>query len=78
MAPQDVLAEALKLPTEERTRIVAALIKSLDDDGDDPAEVALAWATEIERRAGRAIRGESVGKDWDAAIREVRSTRRKK
>jgi putative addiction module component (TIGR02574 family) len=78
MAPQDLLAEALKLSTEERARLVRALIKSLDDGGEDPADVERAWATEIERRARRAIRGVSAGKDWDAAIRKIESKHRRK
>ena len=51
MAPQDLLAQALKLSAEDRARMVRELAKSLDDDGENPADVERAWATEIERRA---------------------------
>ena len=78
MAPQDLLAEALKLPVGERARIVKALIKSLDDDGENPADVARAWVSEIERRARRAASGKSAGKDWDSAIRKIASKHRKR
>ncbi len=78
MAPQDLISEALKLPTEERARIVSALVKSLDDDGEDPADVARAWAIEIERRAHRAVSGRSTGKDWDVAVRKIQAKHHKK
>src|SRR5690348_9925214 len=49
---EDLLEEALKLPTGERARLVSRLIESLDDDeeAEDPVEVEKAWAKEIERR----------------------------
>ncbi|MBI5480584.1 MAG: addiction module protein [Deltaproteobacteria bacterium] len=80
MAPRHLLAEALKLPMEERARLARELVKSLDleEDGEDPAVVQRAWATEIERRARRALRGQSTGKDWDSAIGRIASKLRRK
>lgn len=78
MASHDLLAEALKLPAEERARIVKELVKSLDHDGENPADVERAWATEIERRARRAISGKSTGKDWDTAVRKIAAKHRRK
>jgi putative addiction module component (TIGR02574 family) len=78
MARPDLLAQALKLSPKERTRMVEELVKSLDGGGEDPAVVERAWATELERRARRAVRGESVGKDFGAAIRKIESKHRRK
>ena len=61
---QEVLRAALSLLPEERADIAAELIVSLEGPADDPAEVEAAWATEIERRAGRVLSGESVGESW--------------
>jgi putative addiction module component (TIGR02574 family) len=58
-----VLQEALQLSTEERARLAAELIASVDGEAEEDAEAA--WAAEIERRARRALSGESKGEDWD-------------
>ena len=79
MAVRDLLDEALKLPLVERARIVQELIQSLDDDeAEDPAEVERAWAVELEHRAVRAVRGESVGRDLDAVCDELEAKRLRK
>jgi hypothetical protein len=33
---------------------------------DEPSYAERAWAVEIERRARRALRGESKGRDWSS------------
>ena len=67
---QSVLKEALKLPIKERADVAAELLSSLDEaEADDPAEVERLWAEEVERRARRALAGESQGTPWS----EVRS-----
>lgn len=48
-------AEALKLATADRARLVEHLIASLDED----SEIEEAWATEVERRI-EAIDNDSV------------------
>jgi putative addiction module component (TIGR02574 family) len=48
MAVTDVLTDALRLPPEERARLAAELIRSLDEHADPDA--ANAWDAEIERR----------------------------
>lgn len=58
-----VLQEALKLSIDERADLAAEIIASVDGDPDSDAEQA--WANEIERRARRALAGESRGTDWD-------------
>jgi putative addiction module component (TIGR02574 family) len=61
-----VLREALTLPIDERADVAAELLASLDDEpAEDPAEVEMAWAKEIERRARRVLAGESTGEPWE-------------
>jgi len=63
---QELLREALTLPIAERADVAAELLASLDSaEADNPAEVEAAWAAEIERRARRAIAGESAGIPWE-------------
>ena len=63
---QELLREALTLPIAERADVAAELLASLDAaEADNPAEVEAAWAAEIERRARRAIDGESAGIPWE-------------
>ena len=71
---QELLREALSLPTPERADIAAELLASLDDtEAQDPAQVEAAWAREIERRARRVMSGESAGEPWeDVRARVVR------
>ena len=64
-----LLSEALTLSAEERARMAAALIASLDGKPDEGVEKA--WADEIERRARRALSGASVGMDWDQAVAQI-------
>jgi putative addiction module component (TIGR02574 family) len=60
-----LLREALTLPREERAEVVAELLASLDDSTEDSAAIQAAWAREIERRARRALAGESAGEPWE-------------
>lgn len=71
-ATHDVLAEALELPPEERARIAAELLESLDYAQED---VDAAWAAEIQHRVALAEAGELESTDWrtvfDRIEREV-------
>lgn len=69
---QAVLTTALTLSRDERTELVAELLASLDGEADPHAEAL--WATEIERRARRALRDGPQGRTWD----EVRQTLRQR
>jgi len=63
---QELLREALTLPTEERASVAAELLASLDEEpASNQAEVEAAWAKEIERRARRVMSGESDGEPWE-------------
>ena len=71
-----VLEEALRLPLAERATVVAELLASMDGEPDPDANEA--WAAEIERRAGRALRGESTGKDWETVRAEIEAKRHRR
>jgi len=64
-----LLDEALRLPLAERAEFAAELLASMDGAPDADAEQA--WAAEISRRAERAIRGESRGRDADEVLAEI-------
>jgi putative addiction module component (TIGR02574 family) len=64
-----ILDEALRLPIVDRARIAAELIASVDGEPDPDAERA--WAAEVERRARRAIAGDSSGEDWNAVRQRI-------
>jgi putative addiction module component (TIGR02574 family) len=64
-----VLDSALKLPREDRARIAAELIASLD--GAPEAGVEAAWDAEIDRRIELAEQGQVQLLDWDAVKAEV-------
>ena len=59
-----LLEEAKRLPEGERADLAAELLATLD--GDAEIDVEAAWAGEIERRARRAISGETAGEPWEA------------
>lgn len=54
-----VLADALALPEDQRARIAAALVASLDGDADRDADMH--WGAEIERRLNRIEAGQAKG-----------------
>ncbi|HYO78210.1 MAG TPA: addiction module protein [Thermoanaerobaculia bacterium] len=64
-----LLEEALKLAPEERARIAAELLSSLDEADED---VKQAWAVEIARRAADAEVNPDDEEDWRAALEDVR------
>jgi putative addiction module component (TIGR02574 family) len=47
---EEVRRVALALPPDERAQVASALLTSLDDPADDPAEVRTAWAAELRAR----------------------------
>jgi putative addiction module component (TIGR02574 family) len=69
----------MALPAKERAGLAAELLASLDDAAaEDPAEVEAAWAAEIERRARRAIAGETAGVPWEDVRRRAESDLRRR
>ncbi|MBK8994954.1 MAG: addiction module protein [Myxococcales bacterium] len=64
---EKVLSDALELTAQDRAKLAAALLASLDEGEDDDA--GQAWAAEIERRAERVLSGGSQGAPWET-VRE--------
>ena len=76
---QEVLREALTLPLEERADVAAELLASLDDaEAEDPAVVEAAWTAEIEKRARRALAGETAGTPWEDVRRRAEAELRQR
>lgn len=70
---ETVLREALELPLDERAQIAAELAASLEQEpAEDPDAVRLAWASELSRRAERALSGEDRGEPWPAVRDRLR------
>jgi putative addiction module component (TIGR02574 family) len=67
-ASRELLAEALQLPLDERAKIAAELLESLDEA---ETEVEEAWAREIERRVAAARAGELESTDWRTVLDRV-------
>jgi hypothetical protein len=53
---EEILKDALALPSDARAALAAALIQSLDGEIDDDARTA--WATEVQRRVAEVDAGE--------------------
>lgn len=65
MTRASILAEALRLPVEERAKLITELIATVDDaTAEDPTEVEQAWAAELELRIARADAKPDEGIDW--------------
>jgi putative addiction module component (TIGR02574 family) len=47
---EEITQVALALPLDERAKVASALLASLDEPADDPAEVHAAWTAEIRSR----------------------------
>jgi putative addiction module component (TIGR02574 family) len=67
-----LLEEALKLAPDERARIVAELLVTLDPDLPGQRRSDEEWIREIERRARAAAAG-APGVPWPEAREQIRS-----
>jgi putative addiction module component (TIGR02574 family) len=65
---RDLLSEALELPLDDRAKLAAELLESLEEA---EADVENAWAREIERRVAAARAGELASTDWRAVLDRV-------
>jgi putative addiction module component (TIGR02574 family) len=65
---RDLLAEALELPRDERVKIAAELLESLQEAESDVDE---AWASEIQKRVSAARDGELASTDWRTVLARV-------
>jgi putative addiction module component (TIGR02574 family) len=64
-----VLDAALKLPVEERARLAAELVASLDGEAEDGVEAA--WTTEVERRKTEVVEGKARLVPWEKVKDDV-------
>jgi putative addiction module component (TIGR02574 family) len=70
MSTEELLADVLKLPREERARLAMDVLSSLEESND---AVASAWATELEHRAAEVEDGSAETSDWEDVEKEVLS-----
>ena len=65
-----LLEQALQLPVEDRAGVAAELLRSRHETNAVGSKEGAdrRWSDEITRRAERAIRGDSVGRDADAVL----------
>ncbi len=70
MTVDRVLDEALKLAADERARIVAELLASLEPGVPSDRRTEAEWIDEIERRARAAIAG-NPGVPWATALDQI-------
>ncbi len=70
-AIQDLLAEALRLPEDARADLAAAIVESLDDTTDGPAEVEASWSAEIQQRVADLESGLVKPVAWKDARRTI-------
>jgi putative addiction module component (TIGR02574 family) len=74
--PSALLDEALRLPSEARARLVAELLRSLDDDDEEPldqAEYDAAWGVVVERRLREIESGAVKPIPWSEARGRIAS-----
>ena len=69
MDSSQLLAEALRLPEEERAALAGELIQSLDREVDQEAEAA--WSAEIRSRLERVDAGTATTVSWAEARRRI-------
>jgi putative addiction module component (TIGR02574 family) len=73
MTVQQIEAEALKLPEQERAELLGRLMRSFTDALAMDQEVAEAWAQEAARRDEEMESGYTAGIPADEVFEELRS-----
>jgi putative addiction module component (TIGR02574 family) len=71
--PAKLREEALRLPLDARSRLVAELLGSLDDEDEieDPQAYDAAWSSEIAERLRAIDAGEVQAVPWNEARRRI-------
>jgi putative addiction module component (TIGR02574 family) len=69
VSTEELLAQVLKLPRQERARLAEELLSSLEEPDDE--EVAAAWARELERRSREVAEGAVQTVEGSAARTEI-------
>lgn len=67
-ATHELLKQALELPLDERAKMAAELLESLNEAEED---VEAAWASEIRSRVAAARAGELESTDWRVVLDRV-------
>jgi hypothetical protein len=69
-----VLDQALKLPDEERSKLAASLLRSLEPEGDELStdEWDRVWSAELEKRLREVREGTTELLDGDDVLAELR------
>jgi putative addiction module component (TIGR02574 family) len=65
MSTDELLAQVLRLPRQERARLAEEVLSSLEEADDQ--EVAAAWAPELERRSREVAEGKVQTIEWGTA-----------
>ncbi|MEQ1757572.1 MAG: addiction module protein [Vicinamibacterales bacterium] len=68
MSTDELLAEALRLSRDQRARVAAELLSSLEE-GDDA--IAAAWADELVRRSSDIAAGRVQAVSWESARADI-------
>jgi putative addiction module component (TIGR02574 family) len=73
-AVEQLLSEALKLPTAEREQLTEELVKSIQPEGTGPSQddYREAWSAELARRIEAADRGDFAEGDWRNVMERAR------
>jgi putative addiction module component (TIGR02574 family) len=68
MSTEEILAEALRLPRNERARLAEEVLSSLEEPEE---KVAAAWVRELERRSREISEGLVQAVDWETARERI-------
>ncbi len=68
MSVDELLAQVLRLPRQERARVAEQLLSSLEESEE---EVAAAWAIELERRSREVAEDRVQTIDWETARADI-------
>ncbi len=68
MPSDDLLAQVLGLPREQRARVAEEVLSSLEEPDE---EVAKAWVEELKRRSRDVAEGRTQTVEWETARAEV-------
>ena len=69
MSTEELLAQVLQLPRQDRARLAEELLSSLEEADDE--EVAVAWAPELERRSREVAEGKVRTVAWSTTRTEI-------
>ena len=69
MSTEELLAQVLRLPRQERARVAEELLSSLEEPDDE--EVAAAWAPELDRRSREVAEGKVQTVAWSTARAQI-------